>query len=161
MLTWKKLTLWVAGTLIVIVVGCAALLDHLFDDMCATTVIDQFASPSNKLKAVLFQIDCGATTGFNTQVSIVPGSTVAMQKNSLPKSFFAAGGYHGQAPSGESGAPEVRVFWKSDDRLEIQHHAVNRIIRAEKYSSGVAIEYTTFRTPATPEGHVGKSAPRP
>lgn len=149
MKTWKKVTLWMIGVVAVVFGGgmliVAAVFGDAFDDMCATTVIDQFASPSGKLKAVLFQIDCGATTGFNSQVSIVPGNVDITQKDSIPKSFFAANDNHGQAPAGKGGGPEVRLAWKTDDLLEIQHHDLAGIIRAESKSKGVFIEYRTYR----------------
>ena len=139
------MVLWVLGTLIVSFVGCAVLLDHLFADMCATTVIDQVASPNGKLKAVLFQVDCGATTDFNSHVAIIPSNIDSSQKDSLPQSFFAADGNHGRAPAGKGGGPEVQLRWQTDNRLEIQHHNLVRIIRAETKSEDVAIQYQTFR----------------
>jgi hypothetical protein len=145
MATWKKVTLWIAGTLLVMFGGCAALLNRLGSDMCGTTVIDQVPSTSGKLKAVVFQIDCGATTDFNSHVSIVAADADTSKTGSLGQSFFAADGNSGQAPAGKGGGPEVRLSWKDDRHLEIQHDAHVRLIRTEPKSSGVTIGYTTFR----------------
>lgn len=145
MVTWKKVVLWITGTLLVIFGGCAALLERLGADMCATTVIDQFPSPGGKLKAVVFQVDCGATSDFNSHVSIVAGDADPSKKDSIPKSFFAADGDRGQAPAGKGGGPEVRISWKGQNQLEIQHHNLVRLIRAETKSNGVIIDYATFR----------------
>jgi hypothetical protein len=145
MATWKKVLLGLLVASIVTLAGFIALLNYLFSDMCATTVIDQIASPSGKLKAVLFQNDCGATTDFNSHVAIVPGDKDVSQKDSLPNSFFAADGNHGRAPAGKGGGPEVRINWVSDTRLEIQHYDLVRIIRADASSKGVQINYRTFR----------------
>ncbi|MBK7674704.1 MAG: hypothetical protein IPJ27_07990 [Candidatus Accumulibacter sp.] len=144
MATWKKVTLWIVGTVLVMFGGCAALLHRVSADMCATTVIDQLPSPNGKLKAVVFQIDCGATADFNSHVSIVTADTDTSKKDALPKSFFAADGNRGQAPAGKGG-PEVRLSWKDGNHLEIQHHHRVRLIRAETISNGVTIGYTTFR----------------
>jgi hypothetical protein len=141
----EKVALALLTTGILAIGGCIALLDHLFSDMCGTTVTDQVASPSGQLKAVVFQIDCGATTGFNTQVAIVPGSRDISGKDAIPKSFFAADGNHGKAPEGKVHGPEVRLHWLSDSSLEIQHHELARVIRAEQSSKGVAVAYRTFR----------------
>jgi hypothetical protein len=113
--------------------------------MCGTFVLDEFASPNGKLKAVLHQIDCGATTGFNSHVSIVEGSANTSQKDTIPKSFFVAEINGAATPSGKGGGPEVRLQWQADNRLEIQHHNLARVIRAENKSQGVAIEYRSFR----------------
>ncbi len=145
MATWKKVLLGLLVALIVTVASCIALLDHLFPDSCATTVIDQVASPSGKLKAVVFQIDCGATTDFNSHVAIVPSDRDVSQKDSLPKSFFVVDGNHGRAPAGKGGGPEVRINWVSDTRLEIQHHDLVRIISAKASSKGVQVDFRTFR----------------
>lgn len=145
MATWKKVVLGLLTVAIVTISGCIALLDHFFSSMCATTVIDQAASPSGKLKAVVFQIDCGATTDFNSQVVIVPGNKDVSEKDALPKSFFAADSDHGRAPKSKEYGPELRLNWLSDSSLEIQHHELARIIRAEKSSKGVTVDYRTFR----------------
>ena len=145
MATWKKVILGLLTVAIVTIGGCVALLDHFFSDMCATTVINQVASPSGKLKAVVFQIDCGAASDFNSQVAIVPGNKVISGKDALPKSFFAADRDHGRAPEGKEHGPEVRLNWLSDSRLEIQHHELARIIRADNTSKGVTVDYRTFR----------------
>lgn len=145
MATWKKIVLGLLTVAIVTIGGCVALLDHFFSDMCGITVIDQVASPNGKLKAVVFQIDCGATSDFNSQVAIVPGNKGVSQKDALPNSFFVADTDHGRAPEGKEHGPELRLNWSSDSGLEIQHHELARIIRAEKSSKGVAVEYRTFR----------------
>lgn len=145
MATWKKVVLGLLTVAFVTIGGCITLLDHLFSDMCLTTVNKQVASPSGKLKAVVFQIDCGATSDFNSQVAIILGNKDISGKDALPKSFFAADRDHGRAPEGKEHGPEVRLNWLSDSRLEIQHHELARIIRAENTSKGVAVDYRTFR----------------
>lgn len=145
MATWKKVTLWTAGTLLVVFCGFATLLDRIGADMCVTTVIDQYPSPKGRLKAIVFQIDCGATTDINSHVVILPADADTSKKDSLPQSFFAADGNRGQAPAGIGGGPEVRLSWKDDSHLEIQHHDRVRLIRAEQKSNEITIGYTTFR----------------
>ncbi|HEY0281498.1 MAG TPA: hypothetical protein VGC27_02615 [Rhizomicrobium sp.] len=41
---------------------------------CENTVVKSVVSPDGRHKAVLFQRNCGATTGFSSQVSIIPAS---------------------------------------------------------------------------------------
>ncbi|HEX5392102.1 MAG TPA: hypothetical protein VFW68_02405 [Rhodocyclaceae bacterium] len=97
MATWKKVVLGLTTIAIATIGGCIVFLDRFFSDMCATTVIDQIASPTGKLKAVVFQIDCGVASDFNSQVAIIPGNANASEKDALPKSFFAADRDHGRA----------------------------------------------------------------
>lgn len=112
--------------------GCVTLLDHLFSDMCATTIIDQCSASSGKFKAVVFQIDCGATSDFNSHVAIVPRDKDVLEKDALPKSFFAADRDHRRAPEGKEHGPELQLSWLSESSLEVQHYELARIIRAEK-----------------------------
>lgn len=144
MSTWKKLLLWLAGGLIAAFGGCAALLSSL-PDLCATTVFEQTSSPNGKRKAILFQVDCGATTDFNSHVVIVDGDFDTSNPNSLPKSFFVADSNHGRAPAGITGGPEVRFDWLSDSLLEVKYHQFTRVIRSEERAAGVEIRYTAFK----------------
>ncbi len=37
---------------------------------CGNEILKEVRSPTGKMKGVVFQRDCGATTGFSTQVSV-------------------------------------------------------------------------------------------
>lgn len=143
MATWKKILLWLAGGLIVIFGSCVAFMNSL-PDMCSTTVFEQIASPNGKLKAVLFQVDCGATSDFNSHVAIVDSGFDASKPDSLPKSFFVADTDHGRARTGVTRGPEVRLNWSSDKRLEVHYHQFARVIRSEEKARGVEIRYAMF-----------------
>jgi len=148
MARWKKIVLWAIAITIISIVVCLALLSHALNnfakDMCGTFIVQQIPSPNKKIKAVLFQFDCGATTGFNSHVAIVPINE-DITKNSDAPSFFGADTRNGSAPAGEGGGPEVRIIWQSDTELQIQHHRLARISKAETSTNGVAINYLTFR----------------
>lgn len=144
MAIWKKLILAVLGTFIAITGGCLAWLDHLADGMCAQTIIDQTPSPNGRHKAVVFQIDCGASSDFNSQVTVMPGDAAVSPQVELPKSFFVADTNHGQAPEGKEHGPEVRLQWITDRQLVIQHHERAHIIRAETAADEVQVSYATF-----------------
>lgn len=145
MATWKKILLWIAGIAVVTVGGCLAVLDHLFSGLCATTVFEQIPSPSNTLKAVVFQIDCGVGSDFNTQAAIVKSSFDTADAESLPKGFFVADRDHGRVPAGITKGPEVRLHWESDNKLILEHHQLARVFRSEETQRGVTIKYQTFQ----------------
>jgi len=44
---------------------------YFVSGMCANTVISSSTSPNGKWKVVLFERNCGATTGFSTQISLL------------------------------------------------------------------------------------------
>lgn len=139
MANWKKwLIRSVATFLILLGILFAIVLDglnDLSDEMCATTIFDQSPSPSGKLTAVLYEIDCGATTGFNRHISIVSVDTDLKKKNpNLGTSPFAL-----------RGDPNVKMRWPNSDQLEIQYPESASVIRAEGKSKGVLLDYKRAR----------------
>jgi hypothetical protein len=52
---------------------CAAFFlgDVLSNGLCGNKVVNEYASPDGQLKAVVFTRDCGATTAYSTQVSVM------------------------------------------------------------------------------------------
>lgn len=69
---------WVKRTVIgsISIVSVAIISGYLvlyvaFSDMCENDLAAESESPDKQYKAVIFQRDCGATTGFSTQISIL------------------------------------------------------------------------------------------
>ena len=108
---------------------------------CRNSIINQTASPNGAWKAVVFQRDCGATTGFTTQVSILSAS------ESLPETkgnAFTADTDHGKAASGPGGGPSVQVRWISDVEMEISHDSNARVFTRERVVKSIQVRYNTF-----------------
>jgi hypothetical protein len=65
--------------------------------MCGNDTMAEFLSPDASAKLVVFQRDCGATTVFRTQASLLkPG----MHLSDSSGNVFVADTDHGLAPSG-------------------------------------------------------------
>ena len=66
--------IWIGVAVVAVIVaipaGCLYWLGTALDT-CGDTPVQTVPSPSGSLKAVLFERDCGATTGFSSQVSIL------------------------------------------------------------------------------------------
>jgi hypothetical protein len=94
---------------------------------CENEVVDTITSPSGKIKAVMFGRNCGATTGFNTQVSIVDadddvpddGGNVMIVDDEVP----------------------LRIQWISDDELSIAGWRKTQVFKQEATVNGVQIRY--------------------
>ena len=87
--------------------------------MCINEPIAEYVAPGARAKLIVFQRDCGATTDFSTQASLLKRDA------RLPSSvgnLFVADTNHGLAPSGPGGGPELRVQWEGPQRLLLQHH---------------------------------------
>jgi hypothetical protein len=140
-LLWKKILIGLS-TLFLLVIGAVTLFVSRLPDLCANTVLIEYPSPSGQLKAVIFDRDCGATTDFSTQVSMLPASSSLENEGG---NIFSADTDHRQAPSWKNGGPEVRFRWVSDKSAVLQYHQFARVVRANSNAKGVQVAYSTFQ----------------
>jgi len=131
----------VAGLLVVVVTLSAWLIMRSLEPGCGSRPIAEIPAPGGRLKAVVFEHDCGATTDFATHVSIREASDELGQG---PGNVFVADADHGSAPRGPEGGPEVRVSWSTDTLLHIAYHKRARVFLAKDRLRSVAVAYTTF-----------------
>jgi hypothetical protein len=102
-LAWLSLPLMVVGLFI----GCISLLP----DLCGNRILKTIPSPDGRLNAVIFERDCGATTGFSTQLSVLSAADTLPND---PGNLFCGGDY-------------VDVFWSSNRRLVVKYpHAADK-----------------------------------
>jgi hypothetical protein len=113
------------------IVGISVLVQSLAGcNMCGNTIGYEEKSPGGKLKAVVFERDCGATTGFTTEVSIIPGNvTLQNQSGNL---FIAKGDL------------AIRLDWKSDGELVLTYPQGAQPILKRDTEKGVSVRYRTF-----------------
>jgi hypothetical protein len=95
------------------------------------------------VEAVLFQRDCGATTGFTTQVAIVSKGTDV----SAADAIFVADGDHGAASAAEWGGPWAEIEWPSAERLIIRYDRAARVFRATQ-QAGVTVDFLPSPPPS-------------
>ena len=78
--------------------------------MCGSDVISEVASPDGHLKAVITVRSCGATTGEETEVSIIPKGATAPERGNL----FTVDNANGRTvmPLYRGSIP-LRLEWKS------------------------------------------------
>ncbi len=115
--------------------------DFSLSGECRNEILSELNAPGNAVKYVVFQRDCGETTGFSTQVSLIKvGETLKNESGNI----FIADTNHHKAPTGVGGGPEVRIKWVSDTHLQIRHHQMVRAFLAERNNNGVRIDYETF-----------------
>ncbi|MCD9028793.1 hypothetical protein LDO26_11305 [Luteimonas sp. BDR2-5] len=93
---------------------------------CENEVAFRVPSPSGKKDAVVYSRNCGATTGFNTQLQIVAAG-------SQPRGGSAALAMDGDIP--------LKLVWQSDGALVIAGVGQGRIFGRESSSNGVSLTY--------------------
>lgn len=115
--------------------GCSA-------NSCGNDPIAEYPSPNKVHKLVVFQRDCGATTGFSTQASLLElGSSLPEEGGNL----FVADTNHGIAPSGTGDGPEVKVEWRDSVHLVLRYHSKARVLQNKSELHGIQVTYETFQ----------------
>ena len=138
---WKKVALSIAAAFAIVLVGAAGFAIAQLDAMCGNQPLHEALSPDQRFKAVAFARDCGASTGFSTQVSIIEArESLSSEAGNV---FIADTG--GKAPAGPGGGPELRLAWVGSGQLRIAHHPDARIYQQLASRLGVAIEYVALR----------------
>jgi hypothetical protein len=112
-----------------LVAGCA--------ETCENKPVATATAPAGAMRAILFQRDCGSTTGFSSQVSIV--TTTATSRGG--GNVFIADTGHGTAMATSWGGPWVELRWLSPQHLLIRYDANARVFTQNETVSGVSIAY--------------------
>jgi hypothetical protein len=108
---------------------------------CANQILKEVSSPAGKMKAVVFERDCGAPTDFSTQVSILRSDQLLPNEGG---NVFVADTDHDIAPSGADGGPVVEVSWTSESELLVRHDKRARVFHFEPSVGSIRVQYETF-----------------
>jgi hypothetical protein len=99
-------------------------------DLCANQVFQEVYSADRTLKAVVFQRDCGATTGFSTQVSVLPARETL--GNNVAGNLYIANGHPADS--------RLLLQWTSQRSILIQGHATDAT-KQETMIEDVVVSY--------------------
>lgn len=105
---------------------CYASLDEALK--CAVTVKREIPSQHLQRVVVVFEKDCGATTPFNTQVSIAPKDSQFSSDDFPP--VLSIKGQH-----------ELAIRWLDDETVQIEIPKGVQIYRQEKQANGITVLY--------------------
>ena len=116
-------------------------------DMCANKGVKLLDSPDGTKRAVLFVRDCGATTGWSTQVAIVsPGNVPTGIGNAFTTSDKTGGVALGDWYSAWGSWADIE--WTGPASLTVRYAVGSNIIKAKKQVKGVSITYQETTVPA-------------
>ena len=115
-------------------------------DPCGNEVISRVASPGGAYQAIIFERDCGATTGFSTQVSVLPADAFFREQPSVwcateQGNVLVIDGDHGAAPAGPGGGPEVAAAWEDEHHLVLTYHPRARVFLANLGVGAVVVQH--------------------
>lgn len=107
------------------------------DDMCGTSHISEIYSPDKTRKAISYSYDCGATTGFNTKI------TLAAANQSLADTPKSADVY-GVDKEG------VTITWIDNKKLLIQHSPFHRVFHFKHEYNEINVYSNSKINPSKP-----------
>src|ERR1043166_8245063 len=125
------------GTLVILTLGVCAVCP-LACSLCTNSPVGEYWSPTYVRRLVVFERSCGSTTGFSTQVSLLPAS------RDWPRgvgNVFVADDDHGSESLGERHTLKLTALWLTEDRVLISYSAKARVFRRQSEVNGVAIQY--------------------
>jgi hypothetical protein len=112
--------------------------------MCVNTDVRRVASPDRRREAVIFTRDCGATTGWGTNVSVVrPGAG----RPRGPGNVFRAEWHRGAQPDSARGGPPVLVEWRAPAQLWIAYDDRVEVFMRRPTVGHINVEYVAARGP--------------
>lgn len=129
----RRLISWIIIPVIVIgamIAGGALSIEYFMRSFgaCKTIIHSSIPSPDGIKSIVVFEKECGATVGFNTQVSIAPA-----------QGAFSAERY---PPYVVSGPQEVLARWLGDEAVEVNIiPGAERTFKREERVGNVTIVY--------------------
>lgn len=105
---------------------------------CGNQIISSLDAPGGGRSAVLFQRHCGATTGFSTQISVLPAGG---QPGDSGNALRADAGHEATVRVGAWGGPWAEMRWVSPRDLLIRYAAGARLFAREEQVGDVHIRY--------------------
>jgi len=126
-----------ANVVVFVLAGCA--------DGCRTDLVSRIGSPGGTHSAVLFQRDCGATTGFSTQISVLPAGGEPADGGNV---FRADTGHDPAVRTGAWGGPWAEMRWLAPRHLLIRYTAGTRLFARASEANGIRISYETVTAPS-------------
>lgn len=129
----KRITVWTATIVFILAVAFGWLYHVVRSDlsgMCANKVLARVNAPDGRHKALVFRRDCGATTGFSTQVSVLGISEKL--SNEAGNAFIA-----GRRPK----EPRIEVHWIDASDLVIRNANRLHAFRKETRIRSITIHY--------------------
>ena len=117
---WQRVGLGVALGVSALVVllgaGLYVMASIALSDLCGNTVVATEISPDRAMKAVLFERNCGATTGFSSQVSVLRADEELPNEGG---NVFAANEGRGREAT-SWGGPYVALQWRNPRTLSLK-----------------------------------------
>lgn len=128
-------------TILLVIVGA---IHFLLKDSCGNQIHQSFTSPKNKYKIVVFQRDCGATTNYSTQISLLRKKQSLSNKGG---NIFI--GESITAPINNQGVFYIEVEWINKKTVLIKYPKNIKIYKQDYWEKGITLKYEIVETPTS------------
>ncbi|SNS78614.1 hypothetical protein SAMN05421770_102322 [Granulicella rosea] len=138
---------YVLLTLLGLGLACASVVvffAYEFSDrqMCGSHGFQAFNSPEGKLRAVLYDYDCGATTDFSTRLAVVKQSSKFDPFDVSERELvMIADSNHGAAGVDSNGILPIAVEWTDSQHLSVRLPEGARTFVHKQNAGSVVIHY--------------------
>ena len=133
------------GVVLILAIGTVAYLGlSAFErGMCGARIVRRLPSPDGRLEAVIYERDCGASTDFGTNLSVV---RTGAQVGSKAGNLFVADSDHGRAPLDSGNVIQLSVHWIGSDSLVVRYDRRARVFQQQPGTNGVQVQYIPIDT---------------
>ena len=114
----------------------------MFGSICGNQVVSQGFSPDRKYKFIVFVRDCGATSGYSTQVSVVRSDWKFLDDESgnvLTTSDRDTG-----RRTNKFGGAEVKVAWTTNNKIKVYLDNSAETVTKKSKVKGIEIVYESL-----------------
>ena len=133
------------GAVVLVLANAMAFIPAGCADGCQSDIVSRVESPGGMHSAVLFQRDCGATTGFSTQISVLPAGGESPDGGNV---FRADTGHDAAVRTGAWRGPWAEMRWLSPRHLLVRHAAGARLFARAGQANGIRISYQAVPAPS-------------
>jgi hypothetical protein len=109
--------------------------------LCGNELLSRLPSPDGAQDAVIYERDCGATTDFSTQVTLLTSGAPLPE---TPSPIVVIDSDHGRAPRGPGGGPVIEAIWIAPDSLVLRFDARARVFVQQTMAGRVVIRYDSI-----------------
>lgn len=135
---YKQIGLLLGGAVLIIICFVFVFAMLMNQGMCENKIIQSIESPDSIRKVVVFERDCGATTDFSTQISIIKNGEHLENKSG---NIFSADSDNGNAEIDENGLVYINVLWLDSLTLLIEYDSKARIFNNKSDYKDISINY--------------------
>jgi len=135
---YKQIGLLLGGVVLIIMCFVFVFAMLMNQGMCGNKIIQSIESPDSIRKVVVFERDCGATTDFSTQISIIKNGEHLENESG---NIFSADSDYGNAKIDENGLVYIKVLWLDYLTLLIEYDSKARIFTNKSNYKDISIIY--------------------